>query len=46
MTFLRIVNMHAARDDNRNWTFIHGRYAGDSAMGRDGLRHTEDEQAM
>src|SRR6516164_5398499 len=50
MTFLRIDNMHAARDDNRNWTFIHGRYAGDvfveSAMGRDGLRHTQDEQAI
>src|SRR6516164_3674985 len=50
MIFLRIVNMHAARDDNRNWTFIHGRYAGDVfvefAMGRHNLCHTEDEQAM
>src|SRR6516164_8501952 len=27
--FLRKVKMHAARDDNRDWTFIHGRYAGD-----------------
>src|SRR5262245_59780143 len=50
MTFLRIVNMNTARNDNRNWTFIHGCYTGDvfmeSAMGRHGLCHTEDEQVI
>src|SRR6516164_11427084 len=43
--FLRNVDMRTTRDDNRNWTFIHGCYAGDvfmeSAMGRHGLCHTE-----
>src|SRR5215470_12460176 len=50
MNFLRIDNMHAACDDNRNWTFIHGRNAGnifvESTMGRQGLCHTEDEQVI